>query len=59
MVVAPTRKQRGLARASVELCLTSLAAAGIAEVGANITDGNIASERLFAGLGFSWHGAWG
>ena len=59
VVVAPARKQRGLARATVQLCLASLAAAGIAEVGAAITDGNIASERLFAGLGFRRCGEWG
>ena len=59
VVVAPARKQRGLARATVQLCLASLAAAGIADVGAAITDGNIASERLFAGLGFDRRGAWG
>ncbi len=58
VVVAPPRKQRGFARATVQLCLASLAAAGIVEVGATITDGNIASERLFAGLGFSRRGAW-
>jgi RimJ/RimL family protein N-acetyltransferase len=58
VVVAPARKQRGLARATVQLCLASLAAAGIAEVGATITDGNIPSERLFAGLGFSRCGEW-
>ena len=58
VVVASARKQRGLARATVQLCLASLAAAGIAEVGAVITDGNIASERLFAGLGFRRCGEW-
>jgi ribosomal protein S18 acetylase RimI-like enzyme len=58
VVVAPARKQRGLARATVQMCLASLAAAGIAEVGATITDGNIASERLFAGLGFGRCGEW-
>jgi len=58
VVVAPSRKQRGLARATVQMCLASLAAAGVSEVGATITDGNIASERLFAGLGFSRRGAW-
>ena len=46
------------ARATVQLCLASLAAAGIAEVGAVITNGNIASERLFAGLGFRRCGEW-
>ena len=59
VVVTPPSKKRGLGRATVQLCLGSLAAAGITEVGATITDGNIASERLFAGLGFSRRGAWG
>ena len=59
VVVTPPSKQPGLGRATVQLCLGSLAAAGITEVGATITDGNIASERLFAGLGFSRRGAWG
>lgn len=58
VVVAPPCKQRGLGRAAVQLCLASLAAAGVSEVGATITDGNIPSERLFAGLGFRRGGAW-
>ena len=58
VVVAPQRKRRGLGRATVQLCLGSLAAAGISEVGATITDGNVASERLFTGLGFDRRGAW-
>lgn len=58
VVVAPSLKGRGLGRATVQLCLDSLAAAGIIEVGATITDGNTASERLFAGLGFIRRGAW-
>ena len=58
VVVAPQRKRRGLGRATVQLCLGSLAAAGISEVGAAITDGNVASERLFAGLGFKRRGEW-
>ena len=58
VVVAPRRKRRGLGRATVKLCLGSLAAAGISEVGATITDGNVASERLFTGLGFDRRGAW-
>ena len=59
VVVAPARKQRGLGRAAVQLCLWSLAAAGTSDVGATITDGNVASERLFTSLGFDRRGAWG
>jgi GNAT superfamily N-acetyltransferase len=59
VVVAPDRKRRGLGREMVVLCLQSLARAGQSEVGATITDGNVASERLFMGLGFTRRGAWG
>lgn len=59
VVVAPARKQRGVGRAAVELCMGSLADAGVSEVGATITDGNIASECLFASLGFTRRGVWG
>ena len=58
VVVAASRKQRGLGRAVVELCLGSLAESGVSVVGATITDGNTASERLFTGLGFSRCGEW-
>lgn len=58
VVVAPDRKRRGLGGALVRRCLTSLADAGISEVGATITDGNVASERLFTGLGFRRYGTW-
>lgn len=58
VVVAPQRKRRGLGRATVQLCLGSLAATGISDVGATITDGNVASERLFTGLGFDRRGEW-
>ena len=58
VVVASTRKRHGLGRAAVQLCLRSLADAGVSDVGATITDGNTASEQLFLGLGFSRRGAW-
>ncbi|HYN31589.1 MAG TPA: GNAT family N-acetyltransferase [Ilumatobacteraceae bacterium] len=59
IVVAPERKGQGLGRDMVAQCLRSLADAGVSEVGATITDGNVASERLFMGLGFTRRGAWG
>jgi L-amino acid N-acyltransferase YncA len=37
--------------------IESLADAGVREVGAAITDGNVASERLFVGLGFTRRGS--
>lgn len=58
VVVAATRKRQGLGRAAVQLSLRSLADAGVSDVGATITDGNTASERLFLGLGFTRRGAW-
>jgi RimJ/RimL family protein N-acetyltransferase len=58
VVVAPVRQRRGLGRAAVGLCLASLGEAGISDVGATITDGNTASEQLFARLGFRRRGAW-
>jgi ribosomal protein S18 acetylase RimI-like enzyme len=58
VVVASARKRLGLGDALVRQCLESLADAGIPEVGATITDGNVASERLFTGLGFHRHGPW-
>ncbi len=58
VVVAPSHKGQGLGRDTVRICLGSLARAGVNEVGATITDGNLASERLFLGLGFSRCGAW-
>lgn len=59
IVVASDRKGRGMGRDAVRLLLHSLATAGVTEVGATITDGNTASERLFTGLGFSRCGSWG
>jgi GNAT superfamily N-acetyltransferase len=58
VAVHPVAKRRGLGRAAVATSLASLAAAGVTEVGATITDGNTASERLFASLGFERVGGW-
>ena len=58
VVVASGRKSLGLGGALVRRCLRSLVDAGVCEVGATITDGNVASERLFIGLGFERHGSW-
>ncbi len=58
VVVSAERKRRQVGRTAVQRCLQSLADAGVGEVGATITDGNIASEALFIGLGFSRHGSW-
>ena len=58
IVVASARKRSGVGNALVRKCLRSLADAGVAEVGATITDGNVASERLFIELGFNRHGSW-
>ncbi len=58
VVVASARKRHGLGSAVVRVCLRSLSHAGVSEVGATITDGNMASERLFAAVGFTRHGPW-
>jgi len=58
VVVASARKRLGVGEALVRRCLNSLADEGISEVGATITDGNVASERLFIKLGFNRHGSW-
>ena len=59
VVVHPDAKGRGLGRSVVAAVLESLAAGGVHEVGATITDGNVPSERLFASLSFDRVGAWG
>ena len=59
VVVASAGKRQRFGRAAVELCLDSLAQVEVPEVGATITDGNLASERLFIGLGFTRQGVWG
>ena len=58
IVVAADRKRTGLGGHAVRTLLNSLASAGVTEVGATITDGNTASERLFLGLGFARRGSW-
>ena len=58
VVTATACKRRGIGTAAVSECLRSLAASGVSEVGATITDGNTGSERLFGGLGFRRVGPW-
>ena len=53
------RKREGLGRTAVGFSLRSLHVHGVHEAGAVITDGNTASERLFADLGFVGVRAWG
>lgn len=59
VAVASGHRGGGLGRAAVITSLQSLATSGVDQVGATITDGNEPSERLFTGLGFERHGAWG
>ena len=58
VAVAASAKQEGLGRALVERSLAGIAADGWTEAGAAITDGNVASEALFAGLGARRVGPW-
>ncbi|MEM7325382.1 MAG: GNAT family N-acetyltransferase [Actinomycetota bacterium] len=58
ILVTPDRKRTGIGRGFVCWSLHRLRAAGVDEVGAAITDGNIPSERLFTGLGFTRIGPW-
>ncbi len=51
-------KRRGYGSALVAESMRHLAAAAVPEVGAVVTDGNTASERLFSALGFARVGAW-
>ncbi len=59
IVVATGHQRSGLGARLVLHVLHGLAAHGVDEVGATITDGNVPSERLFAGLGFGRIGTWG
>ena len=58
ILVAPERKGRGIGRDFVLWSLHRLRAGDVDEVGAAITDGNVPSERLFTGLGFTRIGPW-
>ena len=51
-------KERGVGTAAVLASVGAVADSGATEIGAVITDGNVASERLFAGLGFTRVGPW-
>ncbi len=52
------RKREGFGRTAVLVSLRSLWDHGVHEVGAVITDGNVASEQLFTDLGFIRVDAW-
>ena len=58
-VATAARKGHGLGAAAVSHSLRALARDGVADVGAVITDGNVASERLFRRLDFTRVGPWG
>jgi L-amino acid N-acyltransferase YncA len=58
VATATAWQRQGFGRRAVSASLHRLRGAGHQEVGAVITDGNIASERLFASLGFVRAGAW-
>ncbi|TVR25222.1 MAG: GNAT family N-acetyltransferase [Nitriliruptor sp.] len=59
VATATAWKRQGLGRRAVRASLHRLQDAGHREVGAVITDGNVASVRLFASLGFVRIGPWG
>lgn len=52
IMTARASKRRGLAREALALTLSRLRDAGYEQATATITDGNTASERLFASFGF-------
>jgi hypothetical protein len=59
VATAAVRKGHGLGTEAVSHSLQALARDGVSDVGAVITDGNLASERLFGRLGFARVGPWG
>ena len=59
VATAAARKGRGLGTDAVSHSLGALARDGVSDVGAVITDGNVASERLFRRLEFARVGPWG
>jgi acetyltransferase (GNAT) family protein len=58
VATAAAHKRNGHGRAAVAMSLQSLAAAGVDEVGAVITDGNTSSEHLFGRFDFVRVGEW-
>lgn len=58
VATASAWKRNGVGRRAVSASLQRLHDAGVYEVGATITDGNVASEQLFAALGFVRLGPW-
>lgn len=59
IAVGAESKTTGIGRSLVRGVLATMSDAGVDEVGAVITDGNTASEKLFRGLGFDRLGPWG
>lgn len=59
IVVASDRNRRGVSRDATRILLDSLVSEGVSSVGEAITDGNVASGRLFLGLGFARRGSSG
>ena len=59
VATAASRKGRGIGAWAVATSIRLLQRDGVDEVGAVITDGNVASERLFARFGFTRIGPWG
>jgi len=58
VATASAYKRSGIGAAIVSTVLQMLADDGVVNVGAVITEGNLASERLFLSLGFEQVGVW-